>query len=60
MHQFTTSTPAKNPVKGHENCKSCKGHGRLEWFDNDGMTIYSWQKPKSKPCPHGTQSKGTS
>lgn len=31
-------------------CNSCGQTGINQWFDQDGMTIYSWQKPKTKPC----------
>lgn len=32
------------------NCNSCGQTGINQWFDQDGMTIYFWQKPNTSPC----------
>lgn len=40
----------KYPKQEGNDCKECEGTGVLQWFDIDGCTIYSWQKPKTAPC----------
>ncbi len=37
------STPAPK-------CTMCDGSGWIEYYEIDGMTIYSWQKPKRRKC----------
>lgn len=36
-------------IEGND-CNSCNQTGIIQWFDCDGMTIYSWQKPSTAPC----------
>lgn len=38
------------PKQDGNTCTKCNGTGVIQWFDCDGMTIYSWQKPKTKKC----------
>lgn len=36
-------------IEGND-CNDCGCTGINQWFDCDGQTIYSWQKPNLKPC----------
>lgn len=38
------------PKQEGNNCKECKGTGKIQWFDIDGGTIYHWMKPNVKDC----------
>lgn len=38
------------PKQEGNTCRECAGTGIIQWFDCDGMTIYHWQKPKTKQC----------
>ncbi len=31
-------------------CSRCKDKGYIEYYEIDGQTIYSWQKPKKQKC----------
>lgn len=33
-------------------CNHCKDTGVEYYFELDGMTIYSWQKPLQRKCSH--------
>jgi RecJ-like exonuclease len=38
------------PKQEGNNCKECRGTGKIQWFDIDGTTIYHWMKPNVKDC----------